>query len=477
MKRKAPDAEDDAVCQASAAGVEMALAAGFAAHDACRKVLRKWGKRLHGDGERGRVAQRVLQVPMLQATLLYELTQPDFERPAETYPPQYTAEKALALLNRYVQSREQPPPEPGGAAGIHPGGPPPKHSAAGPVEYPDLATEFSIPRWLEQFLLDRLGSREEAARYCELLNAPADTCLRVNPHKAVAVEDVRASLEADGIVAAADPLLPETGLVISRVKSGGKANVKGSAMWQAGVVEVQDRGSQLLAAAARPPGAAGSAAKRGRILDYCCGLGGKALQLASTWCASHDVVAADISAEATRELGNRLKRCGLQEFVATELHPLGPSHSHAYDSVLVDAPCGALGRLRRRTDNRWRMAPDSLRSFVPTQKSILSSAATHVAPGGVLVYATCTINPLENEAVVRSFEATEGYRSLGFAPDALEAAWGPATARLLGLGAGQHDMTLFPHRHGTDGFFVCRWRRAPAAPASPTARSPPANPC
>ncbi|KAJ9470114.1 hypothetical protein DIPPA_32752 [Diplonema papillatum] len=119
----------------------------------------------------------------------------------------------------------------------------------------------------------------------------------------------------------------------------------------------------------------------------------------------------------------------------------------------------------RTVGNTAKLVPIVLPFFPPQPRALRPEASF------------LPINPLENEAVVRSFEATEGYRSLGFAPDALEAAWGPATARLLGLGAGQHDMTLFPHRHGTDGFFVCRWRRAPAAPASPTARSPPANPC
>ena len=170
------------------------------------------------------------------------------------------------------------------------------------------------------------------------------------------------------------------------------------------------------------------------------------------------------------------------------------------DVVLVDAPCSSLGTLRRGPNVRWEIDEMAEREawfggFAPLQLSILCEAAALVARGGVLVYATCTLRREENEGVARAFETAA--QGAGFARVPLAEAWGTAVAGRVAAAesawreraqeeqekqeeeeeeeedsggtfaldaadapaATRHCATLTPHAHGTDGFFVARWRR------------------
>jgi len=121
--------------------------------------------------------------------------------------------------------------------------------------------------------------------------------------------------------------------------------------------------------------------------------------------------------------------------------------------VLVDAPCSALGTLRRGPDSRWRVAARALASFPGLQRSILERAAPCVSAGGRLVYATCTLSRAENEGVAEGFEAAHPE----FRPIPIEERLGEPLARRLGA---DKRLLLLPNRHGTDGFFACAWQRA-----------------
>nr|HRO61758.1 SAM-dependent methyltransferase [Burkholderiaceae bacterium] len=125
------------------------------------------------------------------------------------------------------------------------------------------------------------------------------------------------------------------------------------------------------------------------------------------------------------------------------------------DAVLVDAPCSGTGTLRRNPDLKWRSSPESTARLVEQQRAILAAAARLVKPGGVLVYGTCSLLAVENEAQVQWFEAA----CPGFVRE-------PARSVLQGQGAmladdaDQDVLRLLPHRDGVDGFFAVRWRRA-----------------
>ncbi|MGC4122211.1 MAG: RsmB/NOP family class I SAM-dependent RNA methyltransferase [Myxococcales bacterium] len=158
------------------------------------------------------------------------------------------------------------------------------------------------------------------------------------------------------------------------------------------------------------------------------------------WATGASLLATDVDPQRLINLAARARRAGV-EIVRTRrvdadlpLPDLGLA-----DRVLVDAPCSSLGSLRRSPDLRWRLRPEEIAPFARTQLEILGRAATCVRPGGLLVYATCTLTPEENEGVAADFLLQhEGWR-----PEPLTDA-GP--------------LRLWPHVHGTDGFFACAWR-------------------
>lgn len=203
-----------------------------------------------------------------------------------------------------------------------------------------------------------------------------------------------------------------------------------------GAFEVQDLGSQLvLAAHDIRPGE--------HWLDACAGAGGKSLQLARMVGANGHITATDPRIEALAELKTRAHRAGLTNLTATPKFP-----DANYDGVLIDAPCSGTGTWRRNPHLKWCTTPESLRQQAERQFEILQAHAPAVRPGGRLIYATCSLNRTENEAVIErfltlhpEFSAVPPIRNFGF------------TATPAGL-------TIMPARHDTDGFFTSCLQRA-----------------
>jgi 16S rRNA (cytosine967-C5)-methyltransferase len=132
------------------------------------------------------------------------------------------------------------------------------------------------------------------------------------------------------------------------------------------------------------------------------------------------------------------------------------------DRVLVDAPCSGLGTLRRNPDLKWRQSPQDVAELVLKQQAILASAARLVKPGGRLVYATCSLLPQENEAIAAAFgDAHPDFEALAAAA-LLEDLKVPDAVSLCAPAGGAQAhryLRLWPHRHGTDGFFAAVWQR------------------
>ena len=126
------------------------------------------------------------------------------------------------------------------------------------------------------------------------------------------------------------------------------------------------------------------------------------------------------------------------------------------DRVLVDAPCSGLGTLRRNPDMKWRQSPTSVDELRVKQAAILASAARLLKPGGRLVYSTCSLLDEENEAVALAFtEAeTQAFKPLACADALTRAHVNDAQSLVRG-----DFLRLWPHRHGTDGFFTAVWER------------------
>jgi 16S rRNA (cytosine967-C5)-methyltransferase len=302
----------------------------------------------------------------------------------------------------------------------------------------------NLPDWLAGALREQLG--DDFWPLVRALAEPAPLDLRVNLLKAKR-EDVQRSLATAGIEATPTPYSP-WGLRVP-----GKPALQKLELFTQGLVEVQDEGSQLLALLTDP--------KRGEmVVDFCAGAGGKTLALGAAMRNTGRLYAFDVSGHRLAALKPRLARSGL-----ANVHPAQIAHERderikrlagKIDRVLVDAPCSGLGTLRRNPDLKWRQSPASVAELQVKQQAILASAARLVRPGGRLVYATCSLLAAENEQVVATFDAAQG---ADFQPlpvlDALAAARVADPAPLV---AGPF-LRLWPHRHGTDGFFAAVWQR------------------
>lgn len=285
------------------------------------------------------------------------------------------------------------------------------------------ATRLSYPDWLAAELSRALG--DEAEAFAAASNLPGPITVRANGLR-LSREALLERLRDEGVTSRLTAYAPD-GLILE-----GRPNILGLPSHQAGLFEVQDEGSQLV-------GVCLGAGPGDHVLDLCAGSGGKTLLLGAALKDCGRVDAHDVDAVALARLSHRAARAGLRNSVRI-LRGL-PADLRA-SHVLVDAPCSALGTLRRGPDFRWRLDEPSLAAFPPLQRELLESAAPHTVPGGRLVYATCTIRPEENLAVVAGFLAAhpEFGREPAPVPDELRSSDG--------------DLVTLPHRHGMDGFYA-----------------------
>ncbi len=303
----------------------------------------------------------------------------------------------------------------------------------------------NLPEWLEKELHAQLPDADFWP-LVDALNSNAALDLRVNTFKAKR-EAVQAALEAANVKTTLTPYSP-WGLRLE-----GKPAINKLPAFVAGEIEVQDEGSQLLALL--------TDAKRGEmVVDFCAGAGGKTLALGAAMRNTGRLYAFDTSGHRLAALKPRLARSGL-----SNVYPVQIAHERderikrlagKIDRVLVDAPCSGLGTLRRNPDLKWRQSPEAVAELREKQANILASAARLLKPGGRLVYATCSLLPEENEAIAQAF--TEAH-ARDFKPvpalDALQKAHAGQAEQLVS----GDNLRLWPHRHGTDGFFAAVWER------------------
>ena len=307
----------------------------------------------------------------------------------------------------------------------------------------------NLPEWLLQPLKEQLG--DEFWPMVESLNQPGGLDLRVNALKDKRA-DVQKELAVAGIKSTRTPYSP-WGLRVQ-----GKPSLSKLESFARGAFEVQDEGSQLLALLLD--------AKRGEmVVDFCAGAGGKTLAIGAAMRSTGRLYAFDTSAHRLEALKPRLARSGL-----SNVHPAAIAHerddrvkrlSGKIDRVLVDAPCSGLGTLKRNPDLKWRQSLKAVEDMAVTQASILQSAARLLKPGGRLVYATCSLLPQENEAVADAFTTgNPDFAPLDVGEVLTQLKVDGATALCAGGESGQKYLRLWPHRHGTDGFFAAVWQKA-----------------
>ena len=304
-----------------------------------------------------------------------------------------------------------------------------------------VSMKANLPDWLLARFVRQWGN-EEAMQVAESLNRPAPLDLRVNTLKTTRDAATLALAEA-GITAEPTPFAT-LGLRLAK-----KPALQNMPLFKEGAIEVQDEGSQLLAQIL--------GAKRGEmVVDFCAGAGGKTLALGAQMRNTGRLYAFDISEKRLARLKPRLARSGL-----SNVHPVLIAHENdakikrlagKIDRVLVDAPCSGFGTLRRNPDVKWRQTAPGVDELNVKQLSILEGAARLIKPGGLLVYATCSLLAEENEHIVEQFLAKYPAYSLRPMSDVL-------AEQKIELAMGDY-LKLMPHLHQTDGFFAAALERA-----------------
>ena len=321
-----------------------------------------------------------------------------------------------------------------------------------PIEAMSPAIQASVPDWLYA-ALEAAYSPAQLHSVLAALLQPAGLVLRANTLKADR-DAVMAKLAYKQIPASLHPLTPW-----AIALQGHPALAKLDA-YNEGWVEVQDAGSQVLAMLVD--------AKRGQMVaDFCAGAGGKTLALGAMMRNTGRLYAFDVHSARLKRLQPRLARSGLSNIapiaIDSETDPKLKRLSGKFDGVLVDAPCSGMGTLRRNPDLKWRQHPRDVVELAAKQTRILASAAKLVKPAGRLVYATCSLLPAENQAIVQAFLAENpSFKLLNAAIECERLGVNlPADARVEG-----NMLQLLPSSDAmsSDGFFAAIMVKDAAAP-------------
>ena len=300
-------------------------------------------------------------------------------------------------------------------------------------EVQHLSIQYSHPKWLTKRMVNLLG-REEAERFLASNNQIAPLTIQVNPLKTT-TENLMEELRQAGIEVRPQGWVPDC------LELSGTGDLTALPAFREGKFLVQDPAARLvsLIAGIRPGQ---------KVLDVCAAPGGKSLSAAFAMAGQGSIVACALHENKLKRIQESADRLGV-DIIATQAadgREFRKEWESAFDVVLVDAPCSGLGIIRKKPDTRYKKA-DDLFTLPVIQSAILDNAARYVLPGGTLVYSTCTILPEENEQVTQAFLAEH----TDFTLDSFE----------LPQPVGKTDgsLTLWPQRHDTDGFYICRMTR------------------
>jgi 16S rRNA (cytosine967-C5)-methyltransferase len=310
-----------------------------------------------------------------------------------------------------------------------------ERAALGPVMPTDaidaMALTYSHPRWMVQRWALRFGAPEAAALLAANNGEPVTYA---RPYGIGADALVTALPDGTG---STDP----TALVPDSVRLSLSAPLTELDAFAQGLFFVQDPAATLVARyAAVAPGST--------VADLCAAPGGKALEYSRD---AAFVIAADRAPNRLGRVASNVARLDADNIAAVAMDALQPA-LRPVDAVMIDAPCTGTGTFRRHPDARWRLKPSDLAVMGATQRALLNAGAELVRPGGLLVYSTCSLEPEENDQPVEVFLATHPEFTLEPPPE------GTVPASVIDRGL----LRVLPQRHGTDGAFAARLRRAPA---------------
>lgn len=297
-----------------------------------------------------------------------------------------------------------------------------------------LAVKYSHPQWLVETFLTRLGEEETEALLAADNEAPP-IYAHVNLLKTTK-ETLKARLEEEGVTVADHDWLPNA-LILS-----GTGDLERLPAFREGLFTIQDPAARAaVLAAGLKPGQ--------RVLDMCAAPGGKSFAAAMDMEGRGEIISCDIHPHKQTLIERGAQRLGIDQISVRiqDGKEFFPEWERAFDAVIADVPCSGLGVIRKKPDIRYK-DPAPLVGLPRVQSAILENAARYVRPGGVLIYSTCTVLEGENEAVVRAF--CDKHIDFTMTEFTLPEPIGTCSDGFL---------TFWPHRHGTDGFFVAKLQR------------------
>ncbi len=302
-----------------------------------------------------------------------------------------------------------------------------------------LTTRYSHPEWLVKEFISAIGT-EETAQLLAVNNERAPITAMVNTTKTTALV-LASTLEGEGVTVQPHPWLADC-LLLSRT-----GNLERLTAFQKGLFYIQDPASKLAVLALDPePGM--------RVLDCCAAPGGKSFAAAIRMEGRGEVISCDLHPHKKKLIQAGADRLGLTNIssMTADGKIFRSEWKDAFDRVLVDAPCSGLGVIRKKPDIRYKN-PAPLAGLPEVQRAILDVAAGYIKPGGVLLYSTCTLLRRENEGVVEGF--LRDHPTYKVETFTLPEPIGSVSGGMV---------TLWPHRQGTDGFFLCKLRKEGVKP-------------
>lgn len=300
-----------------------------------------------------------------------------------------------------------------------------------------------IPQWSAPYLEASLGADWVSQAAALGLRAPLD--LRVNTLKADRAKVVKALSRFD----AKPGSLFSTAVRIAAGSAETRLpNVQAEAGFQKGWFEIQDEGSQMVAAlAAARPGE--------QVLDLCAGAGGKTLAMAAAMANKGQIHAFDADRNRLAPIHDRLKRAGARNVQVVSPHQSLDHLAGKMDLVVIDAPCTGSGTWRRRPDAKWRISEEALERRQQEQSQLLRDAMRYLRPGGRLLYITCSLFGAENEDRVSALISEEPMMQLA-TPDET---WSSLCQTALHKDSQRASMMLTPLSCDTDGFYAAMLKR------------------